>query len=131
MKCDDSHPNLPDQADLPPVKKSNFTINCAFRMLEKLEHPDYKIDRKGIEQCFQFSQMTVLNEITNIKRYQQINFVEFLDMLCRVAIVGLDIEDTLDYKTHILLQLIYKKYYESDELCREAFPLYPVDEKLR
>ena len=75
--------------------------------------------------------MTVLNEETHMKRYLKINFVEFLEMLCRIAIVGLDVQDTLDYKTYTLLELIYNKYYKTGELCRESFPLHPVDEKLR
>jgi hypothetical protein len=78
------------------MKKGNFTIQCAYKMFEKLKGEKYKISRKIIDQCFQFSQMTVLNETTNMKRYNYINFVEFLDMICRIAITALDVQDTLD-----------------------------------
>ena len=41
-------------------------------------------------------------------RYEYICFIEFLEMLCRVAIVGITEVDTLDYKTHLLLSIIYE-----------------------
>ena len=74
--------------------------------------------------------MTVLNEITNMKRYNHINFVEFLDMICRIAIVALDDEETTDKKTHKLLGIIYNKYHDSGDLSQDI-KLNPVDEKLR
>ena len=58
-------------------------------------------------------------------------FVEFLEMLCRIAIVALDMEDTLDYKTYTLLGLIYEKYYKIAKLSKDDYPLCPVDEVLR
>ena len=58
--------------------------------------------------------MTNLHEHPhNLDRYLWLCFVEFLDMLCRIAIVAITIEDTLDYKTHLLLSLIYNKYYDN------------------
>lgn len=46
-----------------------------------------EISLKKIDEAFHFSMMTVLNEHRNMKKYQYIVFVEFLEMLCRIAIV--------------------------------------------
>ena len=51
--------------------------------------------------------MTVSDEINNMKKYDDLTFVEFLDFLCRLAIVGITMNDLIDYKTHLLLSLIY------------------------
>ena len=63
--------------------------------------------------------MTVLNELTNMNRYKSLNFVEFLEMLCRIAIVAITKVDTLDYKTHLLLELIYNKFYDNESLLKD------------
>ena len=77
--------------------------------------------------------MTVLNEPTNMKRYRWLNFVEFLDMVCRIAIIGITEVDTLDYKTQILLGVVYEKMAEKhpDDFTKELYPLHAVDEVLR
>ena len=77
--------------------------------------------------------MTVLDEINNTKRYDYINFVEFLDMLCRVAIIGITEVDTLDYKTYKLLGIIYNRMYNKYQgaFTKEDYPLYNVDENIR
>ena len=108
-----------------------FNIKSAHKLLENLKHEDYEITSKIIEQCYQFSQMTVLNEQSNMNRYYWLNFVEFLDMLCRIAIVAITREDTLDYKTQQLLEILYAHLYKSGQLDKKEYPLYPVDENLR
>ena len=77
--------------------------------------------------------MTVLQETTNMRRYNYLSFVEWLDMLCRIAIVAITVVDTLDYQVHKLLQLIYNKAYEDGVLdsTNKEHKLRPVDEVLR
>ena len=75
--------------------------------------------------------MTVLDENKNMRKYNYLTFVEFLEMLCRMAILSLDLEDTLDYKTYNLLLIIYERFWKSGELCKSDYPLHPVDEVLR
>ena len=75
--------------------------------------------------------MTVLQEPTNMSKYSWLSYVEFLDMLCRIAIVGITQADTLDYKTHSLLQLIYASLHKSGVLAKGEYPLQAVDEILR
>ena len=75
--------------------------------------------------------MTVLNETESMKRYTSLNFVEFLDMLCRISIVALDFQDTLEYKTYALLEMIYEQFYKNGELDKDEYPLNQVDEVLR
>ena len=47
--------------------------------------------------------MTVLDEKNRMKKFDTIYFVEFLDMLCRIAIVGIKIDDLIEYKVEYLL----------------------------
>ena len=49
------------------------------------------------------SLMNVMDEVNRMRKYDHLLFVEFLEMLCRVAIVGLDFEDTVEYKVYELL----------------------------
>ena len=75
--------------------------------------------------------MTVLDEVQNSKKYYHLEFVEFLDMLCRICIVGVTRQDTLDYNLHFLLEILYEKMYRSGSMTKEETPLYPVEENLR
>ena len=71
-----------------------------------MQHPDYKMTKKIIDQCFQFSQMTVLEELTNMNKYRYLSFIEFVEMLARITIVGITMIDTIDYKAHLLLEIV-------------------------
>ena len=75
--------------------------------------------------------MTNLDEYANINKYKRLDFIEFLDMLCRIAIVGVTTVDTLDYNTHFLLELIYTNMHQTGDLEKDKYKLYPVDENLR
>ena len=74
--------------------------------------------------------MTVLDEHTNIKKYSYLRFIEFLDMLCRVAITMISKDDTLDYNTHFLLELMWVKAIEKG-VFEADLPLWPVDESIK
>ena len=75
--------------------------------------------------------MTILDEHSNMNKYKYLTFVEFLDMLCRICIVAIDREETLDHRCHWLLELIYGRMYSRNLMSRDSHPLYAVDEELR
>ena len=50
---------------------------------------EIELSLRDIEESFLFAMMTVLNEHRNMNKYFSLLFVEFLEMLCRIAIVGI------------------------------------------
>ena len=54
--------------------------------------------------------MTVLNEHKNLAKYTYLTFIEFLEMFCRVTIVGISMLATVDHKAHTLLEILYRKH---------------------
>lgn len=50
--------------------------------------------------------MTVLEELTNMNKYRYLSFIEFVEMLARITIVGITMIDTIDYKAHLLLEIV-------------------------
>ena len=75
--------------------------------------------------------MTVLDEHQNMGKYSYLTFVEFLDMLCRLNIVGVSMENTQDHKCQFFLGLIFQMMYSQDYLLMSDHKLVPVDEVLR
>ena len=107
-----------------------FTLECANNIFEDLQHPDYSMTPCQIQDQFVLSLMTVIDE-TKINKYVHLVFVEFLELICRVALVGLDVEDLIEYKVHMMLEIIYKKQYDLKEMNKIDNPLRPVDEKFK
>ena len=52
--------------------------------------------------------MTVIDEVKSVDKYHYITWVEFLDFTCRIAIVGITMQDMIDYKVHLLMEILYK-----------------------
>ena len=52
-------------------------------------------------------------------------------MICRICIVCVNTKETLDYKLHFLLGLIYERMFYEEHMIRTQWRLYPVDEELR
>ena len=75
--------------------------------------------------------MSVLDEIQNMKKYYHLRFIEWLDMLCRITIVAVAWNETIDYKTHLLLEIIYERMYKEELLDRGQHPLRPPEDLLR
>ena len=86
-----------------------FTIYHAYKLFGNITDPNYEVDKRIIDQCFQFCQMTVLDEVNNINKYNYLTFIEFVDMLCRIVVTGVKLVDTIDYQLHYLLELVYKQ----------------------
>jgi len=42
--------------------------------------------------------MAVIDEAHKMNRYEYLAFVEFLDMLCRIALIGIAMDDLIEYK---------------------------------
>lgn len=55
--------------------------------------------------------MTVLNEQIGLQKYGYIEFVEFLDLLCRIALVVVQIQDTIENKVYEFISTIYNYRY--------------------
>ena len=70
--------------------------------------------------------MTILDENQNINKYTYLSFVEFLDMLCRIAIICVSSEEPLHQRLQRLLQLLYNKMYKNGSLDEDHFPLIPL-----
>ena len=63
--------------------------------------------------------MTVLNEDKNMKKYDQLDFVEFLEFLCRIAIIAIHKGDSIEHKVDILMRIIYIKMHDLSKLNDE------------
>ena len=75
-----------------------FRMTNAFKMFENLIHDNYEIKSYEIEDCFIFSQMTVVNDAYGADKHNWVYFCEWLEFICRIAIVGINMQDTLEYK---------------------------------
>ena len=75
-----------------------FTRESAQKLFLSLKHKDLDMTDYKLESCFSLCMMTVLDEVNNMSKYDHIYFVEFLDMLCRIAIISIKLNDTLEWK---------------------------------
>ena len=53
--------------------------------------------------------MTVVNETTKHKltKYVFLSYVEFLELICRIALISLNMQDLIEYKVEVLLEIMY------------------------
>ena len=77
---------------------NTFTLESATVIFASLSHEDYEISVKKITECFVLCMMTVIDDPDNLKKYEYLHFVEFLELFCRVAMVGLKMRDLVEYK---------------------------------
>ena len=77
--------------------------------------------------------MTIIEETTRdgTKKYDWLLYVEFLDMVCRIAIVAISMQDLIEYKVNLLLEIVYDRQYSLKEFNETDNPLIPVDEFFR
>jgi len=59
------------------------------RFFLSLEHEKVYLTSQKIEQSFIFSMMTIINETRDMGKYDYLDFVEFLEFICRLAICGM------------------------------------------
>ena len=72
--------------------------------------------------------MTVLDEKSarERKKYDSIAFVEFLEMLCRIAIISFKFKDIIEVKVYHFLHMIYEYRYTKGKWNESDNPLYDI-----
>ena len=80
-----------------------------------------------IEENFVFSMMTIIDETREMAKYDYLNYVEFLEFICRLAICGIKEADLVEYKVYSFLDVVWEKMYESKQFNETDHPLLPVD----
>ena len=71
--------------------------------------------------------MTIKNENRDMRKYDYLKVIEFLEFLCRIAINAVQVNDSIEEKTYILLDLIYDKLYGMKVFNLKDHPLACVD----
>ena len=89
---------------------------------------NYDLALEKLDECFIMSMMNVMDEQNKMNKYEHLLFVEFLEMLCRVALVALNIDDLIEYKVLYLMDNIYSEMYKRKKMSEKDYPLIPVDE---
>lgn len=89
-----------------------FNRKCAsiiFMDLQQLSNNKFMVTEKIIFDCFVFSMMTVLDEYKNMNKYNYLVFVEFQELICRLALTCFKEYDTVEWKVCWLLDFIFEK----------------------
>jgi len=55
--------------------------------------------------------MTVSDEEKNIKKYEYLYYVEFQEMVCRMAFIGFYEQEPIQYKVYWLMEYMWKEKY--------------------
>ena len=76
-----------------------------------------------------FSMMTVLDEHKNMSKYDYLHFIEFCDMLCRIAIAEVNVKDTIEYKVYCLMDLLWQHCITTKMIDVNDYPLIPLEEE--
>ena len=71
--------------------------------------------------------MTIIDENKNMNKYNYLLFVEFLEMLCRLALILFKEHDTVENKVFYLLKIIYDHQYEKGKWNPKKEVLVPID----
>ena len=66
--------------------------------------------------------MTIKDELKNTKKYTFLKYVEFLEMICRVAIMGIKVLETVEYKVHLMLKHIYDHFAIASKKPPQKYP---------
>ena len=71
------------------------------------------------------------NTPTRLQKYDYMLYVEFLEMICRIALIGLNISDLIEYKVELLLEILYNQQYKLKFMNPMDNPFKRVDEKFK
>ena len=66
-------------------KRGDFTLTSAKRLLNSMKDHGVLVESAILKSCFIYSEMTVPHEASKSKKYTYLYYVEFLELLCRVA----------------------------------------------
>lgn len=98
-----------------------------FMELTKLDHsPKLVLSSELIDDCFCRALMPVINEYKAAKKYDGLTFVEVLDLLARLAMVGFEEADTVEHKVYWLLEVAWTYMVEVGEWQETEYPLQKV-----
>ena len=77
--------------------------------------------------------MTLINEKSPSKmlQYKNLLYVEYLEMICRLAEVAKPEKDLIEYKVVSLLEVVYDLQFKAKVLNMIDNPLRKVDEKYK
>ena len=93
------------------VNVIQFTLDAAKQLFLTLDDKDLSLTNNDVEQAFIFSLMTVRDEQKNLGKYYYLTYIEFIEMMCRLALEGAMFKEPVEYKVNFLLNIIYEKMY--------------------
>ena len=73
------------------------------------------LSQAAIDECFVASMMTIIDE-TKSQKYNYLNYVEWKEMLCRVALIGLDPDvfvEPIAFKVQFVLEHLWTICYKN------------------
>ena len=82
--------------------------------------------RLPLNPTFILSMMTVMNESKNMDKYHYLVFVEFQEMMCRLAHYAFQDLETIDYKVYWFLKVMWESMYAKGVWDRSQMPLREV-----
>lgn len=122
---DDQLQHLQDAADREERMRQALELERSIPEAELLI-----MDSEQLKSCFYFSQMTVIDEDMNLQKYKRLLFIEFLEMLARVAIEACPNDTdggTDERKAYELIRILYYRRYESGVDTQDTCPLHAYD----
>ena len=94
-----------------------MTFKSAIELFTKV---DQQLLRKEVVFCYGMSKMTVTNENTREgeKLYNQIKYVEFLEMIGRIADLKFRGSETEDMELHLKIEILLDDVFDDFALAR-------------
>ena len=111
-------------------ESSMFTQDSAVKLMQAHKSLNKNLEPMTIQTCFIFSQMTVLDEQKGLRKYGYLEFVEFLDMFCRLAQAAVKMTDTIENKVHEMISIVWNDRYQQGVWNPEDWPIYGVNDEV-
>lgn len=97
----------------------------------KLRSREFKVNDEKVQQAFVYSLMSVVDESEHMDKYEDLSFVEYLEMLCRLALELIVIKEPSihgpEHKVFRLLQLIQNQLVNDVVIKASDLELKPID----
>lgn len=81
---------------------------------------------RKIDDSFISCLMPVPDEEQHSNKYHYLHYIEFLEMLCRLALVGFDKPEPIEFKVYWLLELIWAHNVEQGFWLKSDWPLTKI-----
>lgn len=75
-----------------------------------------------------FSLMTIQNEFSNIEKYNWLDFVEFQEIVCRISISGFQLQEPVEFKVFMLLDIMWQSMYDQGKWDKDQIELIRVNQ---